>query len=282
MRALTVTIALGTLAAAPLMSQDMRHASAARQRSQESDLSVTVTFGVGRLQVRPGPEDVLYRARLQYDAERFEPILRYSPEGRRVRVGIEGLNRGGDLNYRDRPEQRLDLDLSPAVPTDLELTYGAGLADIELGGLSLTRIQVKAGAAESVIRFSRPNQVKCEALTFEVGAINLKAEGLGNARCGRIDLKGAAGDITLDFTGAWPANTTVAVDLKVGLGSVRLRLPANVGVSVDIDRVLASFDRTGLLRRGSRYYSANYDAASTKLDFQVGTAMGHVEVEWVK
>jgi predicted membrane protein len=124
--------------------------------------------------------------------------------------------------------------------------------------------------------------VACDAFTFEVGAINLRTEGLGNSRCRRIDLKGAAGDITLDFTGQWPANSTTAVDVKVGLGSVTLRLPESVGVAVDVDRVLASFDRSGLRKRGNRYYSANYDTASVKLDFHVQTAMGSVEIQWVR
>jgi len=281
MRALGVSLLLSAVASAPLQSQDMRLATAARQRGAEPDLSVEVTFGVGRLQVKPGPADVLYRARLRYDAESFEPIMRYSPDARHVRVGIEGLNHRGDLNWRDRPEQRLDVELSPTVPTALQLLYGAGMADVELGGLSLTGVEIKAGASESVIRFSEPNRVACDALTFEVGAINLRTEGLGNARCRRIELRGAAGDITLDFTGQWPENSTTTVDVKVGLGSVLLRLPESVGVSLDVDRVLASFDRSGLRRRGDRYYSGNYDTASVKLDFKVQTAVGSVEIRWV-
>jgi len=282
MRRLGLSLALGALTSASLPAQDMRLTTATRQRGSEPDVSVDVAFGVGRLQVKPGPDDALYRARLLYDAEVFQPIMRYDTAARRVRVGIEGLNNRGNLDYDDRPEQRLDLELSPLVPTALELHYGAGAADIELGGLSLTRVDVRAGAAESAIRFSKPNRVACDGLTFEVGAINLVTEGLGNARCRRIDLKGAAGDITLDFTGAWPENSTTDVDVKVGLGSVTLRLPETVGVAVDLDRVLASFDRAGLLKRGNRYYSANYDTASVKLDFKVQTAMGSVDIVWVR
>jgi hypothetical protein len=207
--------------------------------------------------------------------------MSYSPDARQVRLGIEGLDHRGDLNYRDRPEQRLDVELSPSVPTDLHLEYGAGAAEIELGGLSLTSVEVKAGAAESTIRFSQPNRVPCQSLTFEVGAINLATEGLGNARCGRIDFKGGAGDITLDFTGQWPANATTTVDVTIGLGALTLRFPEGVGVAVDIDRVLASFDRSGLRKRGNRYYSANYDTASVKLDLNVKTALGSVEVQWL-
>jgi len=279
-RIATLAIALGPALAGALPAQDYRITSSSRQHVAEADMTVHVTFAVGRLQVKPGPADVLYRARLRYDAEAFEPAMRYDASSRRVRVGVEGL-RGRSLD-QDKPEQRLDLELSPVVPAMLELHYGAGIADLELGGLSLRRIDVKAGAAESVIRFSEPNRGTCESLTFQVGAIQLRTEHLGNAGCRRIEFKGAAGDITLDFTGAWPENSTINADLSVGLGAVVLRLPESAGVSMDVDRFLASFDRSGLRKRGTRYYSANYDEASVKLDFRVTTVLGNIELQWEK
>ncbi|MBI3983611.1 MAG: hypothetical protein HY337_11925 [Gemmatimonadetes bacterium] len=276
-------LAVSVLTAAGLTAQDMRLSSASRQRGAEPDINVHVRFGVGRFQLKPGREDALYRARLQYDAEAFEPIMRYDPLARRMTMGIEGLNRHGRGWDRDNPpEQWLNVELSPAVPADLELEFGAGTADVELGGLSVRRAHIKVGAAESVIRFSEPNRVTCEALTFEAGAIDLKTEHLGNARCGRIEFKGAAGDITLDLTGAWPENSVTELDVTSALSAVTLLLPERLGVSVEMDRFLASFDRAGLRKRGNRYYSASYDTASAKLNVDVKTGIGSVEVRWVR
>jgi len=280
MRLAVLVVALGPVLAPAGLAQDYRVTSSSRQRVAEPDVTVEVSFAVGRLQMKPGPDDVLYRARLRYDADAFEPVMRYDAGSRRVRVGVEG--RHGQSIDHDNPEQRLDVELSPTVPASVELHYGAGVADLELGGLSLTRIDVKAGAAESVIRFSAPNRVTCETLTFQVGAINLQTEHLGNAGCRSIEFKGAAGDITLDFTGAWPENSTINADLAIGLASLTLRLPESAGVSMNVDRFLASFDQSGLRKRGTRYYSANYDATSVKLDFRVSTALGNIELEWVK
>jgi predicted membrane protein len=86
----------------------------------------------------------------------------------------------------------------------------------------------------------------------------------------------------LDLTGDWTAGSTSQVDIAVGLGSVTLRLPESVGVEADVERFLVNFDRSGLLRRGANYYSANWDTAQTKLRINVKAAMGDIEVEWVK
>lgn len=280
--ALALTVAFGGSAEA-MRAQDFRTASASRQQRGEEDLAVSVQFAVGTLQLRPAPERVLYRMNLRYDARTFEPRSEYDTGDRRLRVGVEGLNvRGDRFPHRNLSEQRLELQLSPVVPTELELAFGAGQADVELGGLSLRDIQIKGGAAETVVRFSQPNRITCERLLFEVGAIDLKTERLGNARCRRIEFNGAAGDITLDLTGEWPSGEPAQVEIAVGLGSVRLRLPEAVGVAVGVDRFLTSFDQAGLQRRGNRYYSANYDRAGTRIELGVKAAMGSVEIEWVK
>lgn len=264
-------------------AQDYRTASASRQRRGEENLSVNVQFGVGTFQMRPAPERVLYRMNLRYDARAFEPLAEYDAGERRLRVGVEGLNLRSDrINYPDMPEQRLELELSPAVATELELAFGAGKADVELGGLSLRSIGIKGGASETVVRFSQPNRIACDRLTFEVGAIDLKTERLGNARCRRIELKGAAGDITLDFGGEWAQDAPTQVDIAVGVGSVTLRFPEDLGIAVEVARFLTSFDQAGLQRRGDRYYSANYEAATSKVELNLKTALGSVEIEWVR
>ncbi len=281
LRAIATVAALISSFAGTAYAQDYRTVSGSRQQRGETELSATIQFAVGDLHVAPGTAGTLYRYDLVYDADRFDPITRYSAEGHRLRVGVDGRGRG-DMHYRDRPHQRLDLDLSRTTPLSLELTFGAGTADVELGGLSLTDIGIKGGASEATIRVSEPNRVACRIFTLEVGAIDLTTEKLGNARCGRIELKGAAGSVLLDLTGDWSAGTTSQVDISVGLGAVTLKLPESVGVEADVERFLVNFDRSGLLRRGSNYYSANWDTAKTRLKINLKAAMGDIQVEWVK
>jgi hypothetical protein len=269
-------------AAAAAVPQDYRTVTGSRQRRGESDMRAVVEFAVGELHIGPGAGGALYQYNLVYDAEHFDPVTSYNPDARRLRIGVDGQGHG-DLHYRHQhTEQRLDLSLSPATPLSLELSFGAGTGDVELGGLQLTNVAVKGGASEATIRVSQPNKADCRSFTLEVGAIDLKTEKLGNARCQHLELKGAAGDVTLDLTGQWPEGSTSQVDVSVGLGSVTLRLPEGVGVEADVERFLVNFDRSGLLRRGSSYYSANWDTAKTRIELNLKAALGDIQIEWAK
>ncbi len=261
-------------------AQDYRTTTASRQPTGEADLSVQVEYGAGEFRLGPATGTLLYRTSLRYDATLFRPVHHYDPALRRLRVGIEGLDRGIRVSKRNLPEQRLEVALSPEVPAELELTFGAGSAEIELGGMSLRTAAVKTGASETRVSFASPNRIRCDELQLEVGAIDLRVGGLGNSRCSAIALKGAAAEVTFDFGGEWPDSGGVSVDLAVAMGSVTLELPRSIGLSARVDRFLAGFDRSGLRRRGDRYYSEGYDSASVRLDLNVKVGLGSLEVRW--
>jgi hypothetical protein len=258
--------------------QDYRTTTATRRAAGEPDLYVRVEYGVGDFRFQPATGPSLYRTRLRYDASRFRPVHEYDAATRTLRVGIETLERV--RGSKQDPEQHLELALSPEVPAELELAFGAGSAAIELGGMSLRNATVRSGASETRVSFESPNRIACEKLRFEVGAIELRISGLGNSRCASVDLKGGAGHLTLDFGGEWPEGKTMSVRLTVGLGSVTLELPRSIGLSARVERFLASFDRSGLRRRGDRYYSTDYDTAPVRVDLDLTAVLGSVELRW--
>jgi predicted membrane protein len=88
------------------------------------------------------------------------------------------------------------------------------------------------------------------------------------------------GKVLLDFTGS-PASDT-RVEVKMAVGGISLRLPRAAGVRISMDKFLASFDATGLIRRSGAFVSPNYDKADRKLDIELTTAIGGVDVEWVE
>ncbi len=264
----------------PASAQDYRTTTASRRRTGESALSAEVEYGVGKFRLVSATGPLLYRISLRYDASLFRPVHQYDPAVRRLRVGIEGLEERIKPSKRDLPEQQLEVALSPEIPLELELAFGAGSAEIELGGMSLRRAAVRTGASETTVSFAQPNRMRCDELRFEVGAIDIRVSGLGNARCSTIELKGAAANVTLDFGGEWPDSGSVTVDLAVGMGSLTLELPTSIGVSARVDRFLASVDRSRLQRRGERYYSADYDSAAVKLDLNVKAALSSLELRW--
>ena len=258
----------------PAAAQDWRDMTSFRQRSDESRLDVSVRYGAGRLRIEPGADAELYRVGLRYDSDLFNPISAYRPGS--LEVGVEGTGRNVRLKNQEAGE--LKLALSPTVPLELDLEFGAVEADLELGGLHVRSVEIQTGASDSKVRFSEPNAGACDRFDLRMGAAAFGATGLGNAGCRRVTVEGGVGDVTLDFGGEW--NRDIEAAITMALGSVTLVIPEDVGVRVDKSTFLTDFTRPGFVKRDDRYYSRNWDQAERKLTVDLRGAFGTVNVRW--
>ncbi|MEE8117627.1 MAG: hypothetical protein V3T28_11005 [Gemmatimonadales bacterium] len=280
-RSLFLAAGVAVVAAQMASAQSYRTLVESRNVTDETTLRVNIEFVIGEFLLGPARNDVLYRMALVYDEDRFEPDVSFHDGRDRLDIGFSWTH-GTGLHDTDKLHQRLDLALSPDVPLDLRITFGAAAGDIELGGLSLTEAVIKTGASQSTIRFSEPNRITCERLVFQVGAAQFEALQLGNSRCRSIELNGAVGKMLLDFTGEWSDAVTTHAQIKMGLGKLLLRLPESLGVRLDVDRFLVGLDRSGFLERGGAYYSTSYDTAARKLTIEIQAALGTIEIDWVR
>lgn len=271
--------ALVALAALPqgAEAQRMRSMTSARQLSGERALAVEVQYGAGRLSVAPEASDLMYRMEMRYDEERWRPVTEYGREGGRLRLGLAGVR--GHEEIRSRAEDYARVSLTPSVPMDLDLEFGAGRADVELGGLSLRSLELSTGASETRLSFSRPNRVAAKAVRISAGAASVEVMSLGNARAESFQFEGGLGEATLDFTGTWTRSARATIHM--GVGSVRLRLPRGLGVRVEKDSFLASFDAPGMVKRGNAWFSRDYEAAPHKLEIAIDAAIGSIRIDWV-
>jgi len=276
-RALILASAALLLGAPPAMqAQEWTTVTTSRAYRGERDLRVDVEFGAGRLFLRPGPSGSLYKATARYDAEGFVPVTDYA-DGR-LRLGLQS-KRGVRVRSSQRAG-RLEVALGPDAPLSIDLKFGAAQADIELGGLRVRRTEISTGASETTLRFSQPNLERMAALEIKVGAAALRAEGLGNANVERLSVDGGVGDVVLDFSGEWRGDTTADIDM--GLGALTIIVPRGVGLHVVKDGFLAPFDSEGLVKRGSGYYSLDWDSAPHRLTVRIDAAFGSINVRWIE
>ena len=276
LRALALPLAATLLAAVPAAAhaQDWRTLSSSRQLASERSLEVDVEYAAGVLTIRPGARGVLYDADMRWDGSFYDPDVRYS-RGRLV-VDMEGEGmRGGNHEAGS-----LDMQLSPDVALDIDLKFGAGLADVELGGLHVRRASIATGASEAKVRFSRPNRTEADELRVQVGAAALELSGIGNAGAERLTVEGGVGEVALDFTGAWRRDMDAHV--KLGLGSLRLVLPRGLGVRVRKGGLLTSFDSQRFTKRGDTFYSENWEGAAHRLTLDIDAAFSSIDVRWVE
>jgi hypothetical protein len=262
-------------------AQSMRAFSTFRQQHGETRLRANLQYAAGVLRLDAGPAAELYRMDVSYDQDRFVPRSEFDAARGEVRLGVEAAGRGGlRVVSQNQLRQMANVSFSPGVDLALDVGLGAVDADLELGGLRLTDLNLETGASRAVIRFSQPNGTRCRSAQLTAGAAELSVVGLGNSRCDRIEFQGGVGKVALDFGGSWTASSEVEV--KMAMGELTLRLPRQVGVRVTLDKFLSSFEPSGLVRRGNSFESPGYDRESRHLDIAVTTAVGQVRVEWTK
>lgn len=248
-----------------------------RRFSGESNMRVHVRYGAGRLSIRPAEAGALYKMRLRYDEETFEPIARYSED--RLDLGIESIRRHIDWPG-DRDSGEMELHLARNVPMDLDLEFGAVRADLDLGGLQMTALELSTGASESAIFVSEPNPIPLGTASFEVGAADFHLRDLGNLNAERIAVDAGVGNVVLSFTGRWQRDADVSVDM--GLGALELRFPEGLGVRVVRNTFLTSLDSEGLVKKGDSYYSLDWEEAEQKVTVTVDAVFGSIDVRWVR
>src|SRR5690606_10769310 len=123
------------IAAGPVHAQSWSVVTTSRQYAGEPRLAVQVEYGSGEFTLEPGDGNTLYRARIEYNGDRFRPVASY--EQGVLRIGLEG---GASIPRRsDRTAGALDLMLSPRAPLDLDVRFGAARVNVELGGLNVAR-----------------------------------------------------------------------------------------------------------------------------------------------
>lgn len=269
---LLVMVSAGSAAA-----QSWRSLDVSRQPRDSAEHVVRIRYAVGRFTMRATSDPVLYSMQLRYDEDHMHPLHDYDPESRRATLGVDGDNIRL-TRHRDAHDQaELNLSLSDAIPLDLALELGATKARLDVGGLALTRLRVETGAADARLDFSSPNKAKMRRLDIQLGAAGFVIRNLGNANVSRIRIDGGVGKVDLDFGGA--IQEDVSVDANVALGKLALRLPRDVGVRVEVQRLVATFEHPGLHKRGDAYYSDNWDSAKVRMRVRAETVFGAVEID---
>lgn len=274
---LLVAVLVAACSAGEALGQNWRTVTMSRQLKNEQSVDVDVHYSSGRLSVSAAEEGTLYWMQLEYDEDRFEPVADYG--GSSIRIGTESRGRRIRIGKNHRAGN-MELELSRDVSMDLDMEFGAVRADIDLGGLRLSALDITAGASQTRVDISEPNAESMSRASMDIGAAEFTVRHLGNLNAAVIDIDAGVGHIELDFTGEWQRDARVSVDM--GLGSLVLRFPKELGVRLVKDTFLTSLDSEGLVKRGDTYYSLDYDDAEYRVTVNVDAAFGSIRVLWVR
>jgi hypothetical protein len=208
-------------------------------------MHVKVSYGVGTLNMAPVDAPWLYNVRLGYTAPSKTPAMHFDTVSRTLSIGSNSKSTTVTLGKHDSKDSDLHVGLARGVPLDLDVEFGAGDADLRLGGLSVRDLSVSTGASDATVRFDVPNPIPLERLKLEIGAAGFKAVGLGNAHVKAITVEAGVGDVDLDFGGHWTSD--IDLDVTAALGAVHIHVPHGVIVEQTRDKTIIGSmeDNTG-------------------------------------
>jgi hypothetical protein len=210
---------------------------------------LTLGFGAGEMNLNPGGEG-LVSGTATYNIPALKPLVE-------VNGSVAKITQGNMQGFNGLPKDlhnTWDFKLGSS-PMDLTIEAGAYKARYELGGLALTNLTIKDGAADVRLKFSAPNTAEMGVLRYETGASNVTIEGIGNANPSTLIFKCGAGNYTLDFSGQLQRNITGHIE--AGLGNVTLVIPQDVSAQVTVSSGMSNVNMdSGWQKNGDTYIQA--------------------------
>jgi len=233
--------------------------------SGQADL--TISFGAGELTLGPGAAS-LVEGKATYNNAALKPDV--------VAQGSSIEIKQGDHWSITEPlgiKNTWDLQLGEA-PMTLAVNGGAYTGKFELGGLSLTGLTVKDGAATVNLSFSQPNRAAMAVLRYETGASKVSLKGLANANFSTMIFNSGAGDYTLDFGGTLRREATVTV--STGLSNLIVVVPDGVPATVTVEGGASNVNAGPGWKQNDSLYSQT--GSGPALTFVIKSGAGNVSL----
>jgi hypothetical protein len=173
------------------------------------------------------------------------------------------------------------ISISRDQPCMIDVEFGLGSGSAEFGGLNLEELKFATGLSDVEVTFSSPCPGQARLVDLATGLGSMEVRGLSNLRMGKLQFAGGLGSAVLDFSGTYRQD--LAVSLDVGMGSLDLRVPENIGVKIRHDDNFLSSHEFDRLERTSNdtWYSTNWRDGPGNLSFQLSVGMGSVDLEWI-
>ncbi len=174
---------------------------------------------------------------------------------------------------------KFDLTLGKAQPYALTIEMGASDNAFELGGLPLTRLNVKQGAGKSEINFATPNSQPLSLINVESGAMSLEMTNLANANFAEMKVDGGAAGYKFDFGGMLQRDAHVKI--TTGMSGVELVIPATTAAKISAETVMGGLNLgDGFTKKDGAYWTeAAVKGQTPVLTIEANISLGGLTVK---
>ena len=258
---------------------------------KEREVKVNLDAGFGTIFLSKGSTGNILDA--EVEREEVNDINECVTYNVKDKIGYLDINTGCDeekryrhkgkkysVNFSHSDSRTWRIQLTDAIPISFDLQLGLGKADIDFTDLVIKDLNLSTGASKVNVRFDHPNKNVIEDLNIEAGLSKFRADGLCNANFKHLKFQGGVGSYILDFSGS--LDKEVDVDIEVGVGSLKIVLPENVGAKIFYEKNWFShfsLERAEFSEREDDiYYSNNYKSAAGKMNIKIESGLGNVSI----
>jgi hypothetical protein len=228
-------------------------------------VDLTLTMAAGELNLAGGGEGVL-SGEIRYNVEEWTPVLENNGDTVSLIQGREDTNVGIPTNGNSIIND-WELQLGD-IPYELTVNAGAYDGTLDLGGVPLRRLEVRDGASSAEVSFDSLNPEEMSTLSYNTGASSVTLSGLANSNAAEVSFDGGAGDYTLDFSGELQRD--MDVNVKTGVSSLTIRVPAGTSVEVRVDSALSDINTEGGWSQSGDTYSLSGSGPTITIDVDMG------------
>jgi len=156
---------------------------------------------------------------------------------------------------------------------------GASENTFELGGLPLTRLDVKQGAGKSDINFAAPNPQPLSVINVESGAMALEMTNLANANFAQMKVDGGAAGYKFDFGGTLQRDAHVKI--TTGMSGVELIIPTTTAAKISAETVMGGLNLgDGFTKKDGAFWTeAAIKGQTPLLTIEVSVSLGGLTVK---
>ena len=192
--------------------------------------SVEIDMAAGELDVSGGASELL-QAKFSYNVAELEPQVAHS--GGTLSVRTPSVKAGvASLRNLDDFRNTWDLHLNDNVPMKLHVVMGAGSADLKLGSLSLTSLDLDQGVGPVTVDLTGNWKADLDAkIKRGLGDLALRLPPSACVRVGieegvgKVDAQGLVkdgNDYVTDACGR--SEVTLRIDISAGVGNTKLEV----------------------------------------------------------
>jgi hypothetical protein len=223
--AAAIAAILGGCGFGSVVTGETRNESVSFDLGEATSARVDLRMGSGELQVNSGTPK-LVEGKFAYNVADWKPVVDYRA-GTTGELKISQPNSSGSFG---NTVNRWDVKLNGELPLDITATLGAGEANLELGTMTLSRVEMNIGAGKVTMdlrgepKHDYTVQIRGgvgETVVYlpkDVGIAASATKGIGDISTERLENR----------DGVWvnPARigapVTVRLDVKGGVGAIRL------------------------------------------------------------